>query len=158
MPLRGTSRLTLDTSGPLVGSPRAARAARRSAAGRGAMVAVSTPGGISTTGARSPGAARRASVAGYEPADTTMLASRKTRRQRGSCAGQPGGHRDLGPVEDDAVGQIEPGPEQPEREGGIEQDEVDPVVTRAGAHGGQRRRRREVQDGAGHPFDVDAAL
>ena len=64
IPLRGTSRLTLTTSGPAAGRPRRARAARRSAAFIGVMAPVSTPGGISTTVAASPGAARRASAAG----------------------------------------------------------------------------------------------
>ena len=82
---------SLATSGPLFGSPRAARAARRSAAGRGVMVAVSTPGGISTTGARSSGAACNASAAGYEPADTTMLASRRTRASAARAPGKRAG-------------------------------------------------------------------
>ena len=64
MPLRGTRRLTLTTSGPCAGRPSRARAARRSAALSGVMAAASTPGGTSTTALRDPGAARRASAAG----------------------------------------------------------------------------------------------
>ena len=50
MPFRGTSRLTLTTSGPSIGSPRSARALVRSDSDRGRNRSRSTPGGISTTG------------------------------------------------------------------------------------------------------------
>ena len=66
MPLRGTSRLTLTTSGPSGGRPRSARADLRSSAESGRNRSRSTPGGISTTGGtRCPRRrARRASAAG----------------------------------------------------------------------------------------------
>ena len=60
-------------------------------------------------------------------------------------------------MEHHAVGDAQVGAEEAEREARVEEDQVDLVsltVARTAASG----RRGEEEDGAGHPFDGDAAL
>ena len=65
IPLRGTSRLTLSTSGPAAGRPSRARVLARSIGASGAKRVVSTPGGTWTIGGKRAGpTARRASASG----------------------------------------------------------------------------------------------
>src|SRR6185437_13354615 len=59
-----------------------------------------------------------------------------------------------GPVQDDAVGNVEPGTQQAERQGRVQQDEVDLVLPHRRAHPGQRGRRREEEDGPRDPLDA----
>ena len=155
MPLRGTSRLTLTTSGPggqaEPGPRRAAlRPPERDDGGR------VDPGRDLDHRRRQAGAARAA-----PPPPGSCPRRRRARaaqhvRQRGPRAGEPARHGDLGAVEDDAVGDVEARAEQPERQGGVEQDEVDLVVADARAHRGQRGRRGEEEDATRDALDVDA--
>ena len=58
-------------------------------------------------------------------------------------------------MEDHPVGDAEVRAEEPERERRVEQDQVDPVLIDAPAHGAASTRGGEEEDGLGHPLDVD---
>ena len=107
------------------------------------MVPVSTPGGIDDqrADAVAGGAAalrRRVAARGDDEPRAAQHAA-----QRGARAGEAARDRDLGAVEDDAVGDAEARAEEPERQHGVEQDQVDRVVRHARAH------RRQVRPAVG---------
>ena len=143
IPLRGTSRLRLTTSGPSTGSPKRRRAAcalgvvertepLRVDAGRHEHARQRPAGGSLALGERV------AAGGDHEAGAAEHVAQHEVR------AGQPAGHRDLGAVEHDGVRVPEPWADQTDRQGGIEHhqrraDLVGQVVDAAG----ERRRREE---------------
>ncbi len=88
----------------------------------------------------------------------TIDAPRNTWASAARGPGHPAGHGDFSAVQDHPVGHSEARAEQTEREGGVEQDQIDVVLGDATAHVGHGARRREVEDRLGYALDVDAAL
>ena len=152
MPLRGTRRLRLTTSGPSVGKPEVL-------AGRRPFVVVERPEAVgvdtgrhqharqrTTRGALALG--QRVAAGGDHQSGAAEHVTQQEVRSR-----QPAGHGDLGAVQHDGVRTSEPGPDQPDRQRGVEHhparahlvgQRVDPPDER-------RRGQQDLLAGAHHP-------
>ncbi len=156
MPLRGTSRLTLSTRGPVVGRPSRARVLARSMGASGTNRVVSTPGGIRATGGREL-TTRRASASGYRPPAITSEASAQHPDQRRPAARKTGRDRHLGAVQDHGVRQAQGRTDQPQRHGGVEDHRLRPDLRRQPPDPASQHRVRE-QDGLPGPLDAKGLI
>ena len=139
MPLRGTSRLTLSTSGPAAGSPSRARVLARSIGSQRDEADVSTPGGIWAIGEAGSDDAAGFRFGVAARGDHEASALRAPGPEQRSAAGQPARDGHLGAVQHHRVGQTQARADQAEGHGRIEDR---PPRRRLPRPGGRTRRAR----------------